>query len=378
MSDLVVESVVIEEIKPHNNADKLEIAVVGGWEIIVGKNDNYKVGDLVVHVQPDALVPREWADTWGVSDYLSWKGAATSGRVRAARLRGVISFGFLVPNESNAKAGAPLAEHYGITKWEPPVVHVQGQARRQHPHFHRYTNIQNLRNHKNKLDYTRELVVTEKIHGTNSRIGIVRREDNGKPKGIWNAIKRLFSREPIIPFEFVVGSHNVQRTLDSPGIYGMPLERYADGFDRLLKSMCFTDGAQDITNSVIVFGEIYGPGVQDLDYGAGNDKGYQVFDIAINGKYVSHGWLEIYCKQFGWPMVPVLYVGGNLTFDKLVKLSEGSTTLKDATHIREGVVVRPFEEDSWKRGELDPNSSRDIFKVISGDYLTRKDGTENH
>ena len=127
MSELVVQPIRIEAIKPHPNADKLELAVVGGWEIITGK-DNYVAGDVVVHIQPDAMVPQEWADKWDVTKYLSWKKNATSGRVRAARLRGVTSYGFLVPNESNAELGEELAEHYDITKYDSPQTLVRGRC----------------------------------------------------------------------------------------------------------------------------------------------------------------------------------------------------------------------------------------------------------
>ena len=39
--------------------------------------------------------------------------------------------------------------------------------------------------------------------------------------------------------------------------------------------------------SVVLFGELYGSGVQDMAYGLGNGaKGFRAFDVAVDGKYL--------------------------------------------------------------------------------------------
>lgn len=47
---------VIDEIKPHCNADKLELAMIGGWQCIV-KKDDFKAGELVIFFEIDSLLP---------------------------------------------------------------------------------------------------------------------------------------------------------------------------------------------------------------------------------------------------------------------------------------------------------------------------------
>ena len=39
----------ISEIRPIPNADSIEVALVDGWECVVKKSENFKVGDLVVY-----------------------------------------------------------------------------------------------------------------------------------------------------------------------------------------------------------------------------------------------------------------------------------------------------------------------------------------
>jgi RNA ligase (TIGR02306 family) len=369
MSDLLVRDVKIDEIVPHPNADKLEIVKVGGWQIVSGK-DNYIVGDLVVHVPPDALVPLKLAQEWEVDKYLAFgKRSPDLGRVRAARLRGIPSYGFLAPNDTFAALGTDLAAHYAITKYEPPPPPAglqAGQMARNHPFFHRYTDIQNLRNYPDKLDYAEPLVVTEKLHGTNSRVGWVLTPD---PEHV------------AVPdaLEKAVGTHRTQRKTEEPGVYGLPFQLYGEALDkafkRILVMMAHPDfGKGEQVRSVIFFGEIYGPGVQDLTYG--KERAWRVFDISVNGDYLSWPHLKDVCEEFGIPLVP--YVHSTFyNFEELCALAQGETALNPG-QIKEGIVVRTNVERRWKDGDRDPSPKRMIFKVISDEYLLRKNGTEHH
>jgi RNA ligase (TIGR02306 family) len=129
--------------------------------------------------------------------------------------------------------------------------------------------------------------------------------------------------------------------------------------------------------SVIVFGEIFGSGVQDMAYGLVNGKtSYRVFDIAINGKYLDWTDVKSLCDAYGIDTVPVLYQG---PFSKqiLEEMTDGETTVcsKDVAGNfkgREGVVVKPVKE------RVSPRLGRVILKSVSADYLARKGGTEDH
>ena len=74
--------------------------------------------------------------------------------------------------------------------------------------------------------------------------------------------------------------------------------------------------------------------------------------------------------MFPIPLVPVL-TRGMFNFKQLVEEAQGNTLLAD-THIREGIVIRPMEQ------ELNWGYRRMIFKMLSSEYLTRKGGTELH
>lgn len=108
----------IQEILPHSNAEKLEFVRVKGYKCIVPK-DKYRVGDGVVLIQPDTVLPdSQWAEVF--------KKYAPK-RVRAIKIRGEYSLGLVVdPKEiwgtelSFYTEGEDVAELIGVVKYEAP------------------------------------------------------------------------------------------------------------------------------------------------------------------------------------------------------------------------------------------------------------------
>ena len=103
-------------------------------------------------------------------------------RVRCTRLRGEPSFGLAITPDEDWPLGENVAEHYSLIKYEPPVREPGSRggpppdALPEHPLFPRYTDIENLRNFPHLLEEGEMVVVTEKIHGTNTRIGMIEGE----------------------------------------------------------------------------------------------------------------------------------------------------------------------------------------------------------
>jgi RNA ligase (TIGR02306 family) len=126
-----------------------------------------------------------------------------------------------------------------------------------------------------------------------------------------------------------------------------------------------------LKDNVIVFGEIFGPGVQDLDYGQ-NVKAFRVFDISVNGEYMNWVAIKMWCDRFGILVVPVLYEGP-FSLKKVEELTYGDTTfpgVRNKFKGREGVVVTPLVE------QVSYNGRRMIVKSVSADYRDRKGATD--
>jgi RNA ligase (TIGR02306 family) len=245
-----------------------------------------------------------------------------------------------VANKHNLPVGENAADFYKITKYEPPVdLSMRGQMQKQDARFHIYSGIENERNYPDVFQNDDLVIATEKIHGSNSRIGYI---DN----------------------EIVIGSHRMQY-INSPDIlYGVPLTLHPN-----LKEMIIALSHEQ--NGIpVIYGEIYG-WVQDLRYGT--KKGeylYRAFDISINGLYIDHPIFLSICEEYDIPTVPVLF-RGKYNREKMYELTKGKTQC-EGDNIREGIVVKPLIETTH------PKLGRVILKFISDDYLTRRGGTENH
>lgn len=334
MSTLIVEVCKIEKVLPHDNADALELAQIKGWQCVTPKG-KYAPNDLVTYIPIDAVIPAEHSDRWGITKYLS------NGRVRCARLRGEPSFGVIVDRDDNEwPEGRDVQDFYGITKYVPPVKMGAGDAAPPHPLFAEYTDVENLRNFPTVFTEGEEVSLSEKIHGTSCRLGLV--------EGEWMA-----------------GSMSVRRRRpeEMPGsIYWQPMA--LPGVQELLTHL----GASH--RQVILYGEVFGSKVQSLAYGQSGATGFRAFDLLADGKYLDAGDFSALCARFGVPAVPVLY-RGPYDLGMVKALSEGATTL-GADHIREGVVVRPALE------RTDPKVGRVCLKYIGDPYLFAKNVTDSH
>ena len=113
---------IIKSIKPHPNADKLEIAQVLGWQTIVVK-DQFKEGNKIIFVVIDTILPKA---PW--SEFLADKKDPEKPiRLRTIKLRGQYSQGLVLPlsvldgnsfNASTWQIGADVGAELGIKKYE--------------------------------------------------------------------------------------------------------------------------------------------------------------------------------------------------------------------------------------------------------------------
>jgi RNA ligase (TIGR02306 family) len=350
----------VTEVKAIEGADNIELAVVGGWNTITKKGE-YKVDDLVVVATTDAVIPQKLSDDLGVTNYLR-KGQ----RVRTVKLRGVYSECLIIPYAYIVKCseGTDMMETLGIFKYEPPAVQVQLASGRklkyhQNPNFGIYYKFPNLKNVTGMFTEEDNVQITRKLHGTNARYGFVKK----RKLSFMDKVKKFFRvADELIDYEYVYGSHNVEKGSDSQGFYDTDVWRtVAEKYDiknKLRKYALYLVSQNiDLGAGVIIYGEIYGAGIQkNYDYGL-KDIEFAGFDYVIDGVYESTVYTEFVFKVvFDMPHVPVLYVGkwSQEIQDKFVfnNFIEGTKVP------HEGIVIKHVSGDRKK-----------VAKVINPDYL---------
>ena len=110
-------TVEITDVKKHPNADRLDIVVVNGWNVISGR-DEFKKGEIAVFFEIDSKLPE--VKPFTDMEFL----ASKHYKISSQRIRGVISQGLVVPVrdlveyfnvKENIESGVPLTKTIGVT-----------------------------------------------------------------------------------------------------------------------------------------------------------------------------------------------------------------------------------------------------------------------
>jgi hypothetical protein len=338
----------IKEILPHTNADTLGIVQVGGYQCVV-KKDDFKVGDLAVYIQPDSIVPQTepFKFLWADREFPDGTVPESKRRITVRRFRREWSEGLLLPASSFPELyGAigegewdDVSELLGIKHYvEPEPGFALGAQGRKLTLWQRilkffgYTpkpygpknapgvyDVESLKNYPRVFTEGEEVLVTEKIHGSNARYVF-----DGKT--------------------FWVGSHK-KWWKDQSNIWWEVAKNYPwiEEFCRAWPNYVLR-GEVTPTQK----GYPYGP-----DYGDKTEKQLFVFDVQKpDGTYMpkSHLFYSIEMMLRVPQTVPILYKGP-YNAEKIKELAEGNSAAYGAKHIREGIVVSSLEnEDRVVRG----------------------------
>ena len=405
MSNFDVKVRKIDSKEAHPNADRLTIYHIGGYTCISNKledgSDRYNVGDLVVYIPSDSLLPQWMLKKMGFWDEANSKGTLCGkdgNRVRPCKLRGVFSEGLLFPcltvkefdegftvlaeqkptdkfvwNESSnegyvkyvlADEGEPMDEFLGIEKYEPAIpATMAGDVFNGGTEIVIPYDVEPIEKYMNSLIDGETVEFTEKIHGTQTRFtftkGITHHETFGKNKDVYISSKGMGNKGLFLK--------------DNPtndNSYYVRAFRELNIEDKVKNTDLYKDN-----DMLTLYGETYG--MQDLKYGLDNGKiGFRLFDVYVGkphfGRYLDFNECKAFAEELGIERVPSLYVGP-YSMDKVKEYTDGKTTCgTNLNQIREGIVIRPLNE------RYEDELGRVMVKSVSQAYKLRKGETTEY
>ena len=344
----------ISNIQPIQGADKIEVATIDGWKVVVAKDVGHKIGDLVIYCEIDSFLPiREEFEFLRKSSYKKM-GDQEGFRLKTIKLRGVTSQGLILPlsvlegddemiigiskqpwgdqlqlgpydNALVIEVGTDVTEHLGIVKYEPPIpAELSGKVKGLFPSFLRKTDEERIQNLSSEYELFKEntFYVTEKLDGSSSTYYF----NDG---------------------EFGVCSRNLEL-----------LETEGNTFWKVARELDLENKMKDFGVNISLQGELIGEGIQGNPYKIKGQtvKFFNLFDIDLQ-EYHSLSVFKETMRVLGLDTVPILDTSFKLpeTIDELLKYSEQKSVL-NPDFDREGVVIR--------------STDRKIsFKVISNKFL---------
>jgi RNA ligase (TIGR02306 family) len=344
MRDATVE--VIESVRVHPDADKLDLCTILGYQCVTQKG-LYQGGEKIVYIRPDSVLPQEeWTE-----EYRKY----SPKRVKAVRLRGEWSEGIIVrfdllPENLRSivelcEPGTDVSEILEVVHYEPPTPQDL-QAKGGLPFGIPKTDEDRFENRINKLPYGELVDETLKIDGQSCSFYV-------------NLDVPL--SEPL----FGVLGRNLEIKPDTENNYTAHISRY--DIQRKLTEYCVK---HDV--SLVLRGESFGQGIQSGEHNphSKQEKGWAMFSVYIinqgngDGTYSivreyarkghKHYFLNV-AKELGLPHVPVINENVELTRELLEQYSTGIKKLMGKPF--EGVVI---------------NHSAGSFKIINKHYDSLK------
>lgn len=335
----------ISEIRPIPDADAIELAIVDGWQCVVQKSMNYKVGDKVFYFEIDSFLPfskHQFEFLRPKDGRITVFNGVEGHRLRTIKLRKQLSQGLLVPVDYDELLADPnfvddledYSEYWGVQLYEKPLpAQLAGTVRSTFPSF-------------------------------------IPKTDQERVQNLTQTLARRAAEKPNELFEVTIkldgSSMTVYRRDDDIGVCSRNLS-LKENDDNTFWKVAKQDGLIDVLNKIgrnLAFqGELIGEGIQN---NVEKMKGqmFRLFDIydIDAGRYLSHHERMEIVTDHPVNHVPLLY---NVPLADFEGLSDGNINAVLAaaegpsihTDNREGIVFKSIDDPSFS------------FKAISNKYL---------
>jgi RNA ligase (TIGR02306 family) len=328
----------VKEIRPIEGADRIECALLDGWQCVVPKGD-FKPGDKAVYFEIDSFLPLEERYEFLRKSSFRKMGEAEGFRLKTIRLKGTLSQGLAMPISQFPELIAMeddllLTERLNVKLYEPPIpASLGGTVKGNFPSFIPKTDEERIQNMPEIFsDYT-VYEETEKLDGTSMTV--------------FNTSE-----------DFGVCGRNWMFNMDNENSYM-----------QCAKSMGFEKALKDFGRNMALQGELCGEGIQGNKYRLTGREFFlfNIFLIDENRYALPKERFELHHslneKYFDMRLKHVPYVGEVLIPTQLHDIPAVLEQVKGPSQLcadtpREGSVFK-----SLKSGKS--------FKGINNDFLLK-------
>ena len=326
----------ILELNPIEGADRIDIAKVLGWNVVVKKGE-FNVGDLCVYFEIDSILPQEeWCDFLA-----NVHKPSKPRRLKTKRMRQQVSQGLCMPLSildnyeghftvsGDELVGYDATDLLGVKKWEPELtVQTSGEVEGSFPSLISKTDEDRIQAHPRLLEEFQGRLVypSVKIDGTSGTY----LNAGGETK---------------------VCSRNLSLKDVGDNVYWNMYRKYE--MEKIFEE----------NPNIGIQAEICGPGIQKnkMGYNEIQLRVFNVYDVS-NTRWFDPEEMVEFCLYIKLPTVPMLtpFVFDFKSIDEMVEFLKGEYP---NGHPREGVVFRPAKGffSQVLRG-------RASFKVINVDF----------
>ena len=337
----------IIDITPIEEADKIELAKVLGWQCVVNKGQ-FKAGDFAVYFEIDSFLPiRPEFEFLRANCYKNTNIMGEGFRLKTMKFKGEVSQGLLLPittfpelDPCNLDIGSDVTEQLGVKKWEIEERATTGG-----------TIIGQLPFDVPHTDETRVQAEPELIN-----------DFKGLPFYISTKMDGSSHSISIDKDGFHVTGHNYEYKDDGTSGFYQLIKRE----DIETRMRDYMNANSDI-NTLTIQGEFCAPGIQQNRLKLIKPAWF-VFTIRINGERVGLNKMLEICNILNLATVPIEEVGEDLpskypTVEALLERADGEYPNGGK---KEGIVIRPVDPVFNKR-----ISAALSMKVVNNKYLLK-------
>lgn len=343
---------VVNGIKPIPDADRIEIALVLGWQCVVEKG-KFKVGDKAVYFEIDSFLPEK--EEFEFLRKSSFKDSDILGKgfkLKTQKFRGCISQGLLMPLDelgitNDLQVGTDLTEQLGIVKWEVAERATTGG-----------TIIGTLPDFIPKTDETRIQSEPELIDDFGDKLFYISTKMDGSSHSVGLDSEGVFH----------VCGHNFEyKDDDKSSFYRFVKKNEIE--EKLRKYLPMMGFLGKEVKTIAIQGEFCGEGIQKNRLKLKQPKWY-VFTVNVNDERVDLLKMICVCSMLGLDFVPIEEYGTDLKakypdVDSLLARAAGNYPNAGP---KEGIVIRPVYPCYNER--ICASLS---FKVINNQFLLKNE-----